>query len=95
MVLQAYADSLPKEVVQPGAPVGCITVAAAADMGLPDDCMICGGTTGSEVHQVHVTHLVCASRFGFLVRFFSFEKIPCVESYAYHSLWWKCLTRSA
>ncbi len=35
----------------PGAPVGRITASAAAETGLPDDCVICGGTTGASLRR--------------------------------------------
>lgn len=44
---QDYAGALPLGVSAPGAPVGRITASAAAETGLPDDCVICSGTTGA------------------------------------------------
>eukprot|EP00879_Flechtneria_rotunda_P024336 GHRR01025793.1.p1 GENE.GHRR01025793.1~~GHRR01025793.1.p1 ORF type:complete len:247 (+),score=74.84 GHRR01025793.1:157-897(+) len=42
-----YASLLPSRVLAPSAPIGPITPAVAASTGLPDDCIVCAGTTDS------------------------------------------------
>lgn len=46
-VPQPFACLLPLAVVAPGAPVDVITPEAAAATGLPEGCLVCGGTTDS------------------------------------------------
>lgn len=45
--LQPFACLLPLAVVAPGAPVAPITAEAAQRSGLPEGCLVCGGTTDS------------------------------------------------
>ncbi|KAL4452139.1 hypothetical protein ABPG75_007801 [Micractinium tetrahymenae] len=44
---QPFASLLPLAVVAPGAPVAPVTPEAAARAGLPEGCLVCGGTTDS------------------------------------------------
>ena len=44
--VQPFAGLLPSEVNAPGAPVAPVTAEAADATGLPEDCLICAGTTG-------------------------------------------------
>ncbi|EFN55058.1 hypothetical protein CHLNCDRAFT_31526 [Chlorella variabilis] len=44
---QPFACLLPLAVVAPGAPVAPITSAVAQQTGLPEGCLVCGGTTDS------------------------------------------------
>lgn len=45
--VQPFAGLLPLAVVAPGTPVAPVTPEAAARAGLPQGCLVCGGTTDS------------------------------------------------
>jgi len=42
-----YAATLPRRVVAPGEPIAPVSAASAARFGLPESCLVCGGTTDS------------------------------------------------
>lgn len=47
LVFQAFFEALPDKVVAPGTPVGCVLPSIRTKYGLPDDCIVCAGTTDS------------------------------------------------
>ena len=49
--MQDFADILPRDVFEPGSPVGGVTPCIQQQWGIPASCVVCAGTTGDAQTQ--------------------------------------------